>query len=94
MGKKKLSDPRVPTGNRLMALRKAKGFDKIRHFAADIGVSEDTYDKWEKGVALIPVPWALELVDKYKITLPWLYSGDASEMPRGLFEAIQRAEAA
>jgi transcriptional regulator with XRE-family HTH domain len=72
-------DPmRSESGRRLQLLRIAKGFATKRAFAQTIGVEEDRYDKWEKGMALIPPAIVLTLVQRFGITSDWLYFGNES----------------
>lgn len=88
----KKSDPfRENVGLRLAVLREAVGFKKQRHFAEHLGVPEDTYTKWEKGKALIPPHYVLELKRKFGITADWLYFGDESALPRALYSELQKA---
>jgi len=88
----KKSDPfREAVGMRLAQLREGKGFKKQRHFANEIGIPEETYTKWEKGKALIPPYYVLELKRKFGITADWLYFGDESALPRALYTEIKKA---
>lgn len=77
-------------GRRLKALRLAKGYDKIRHFAEDLDVNEDRYDKWEKGKALIPADEALKLKRKFGITSDWLYFGDEAALPNNVHSELRK----
>lgn len=78
-------------GRRLKALRRAKGYDYIRHFAEDLGINEDRYDKWEKGKALIPADEALKLKRKFGITADWLYFGDEAALPQHIYTELRKA---
>lgn len=82
---------RVETGQRLKRLRQSLEIRTIRAFAGEIGVSEDRYDKWEKGEVLIPQLWADVLVDRYGITMDWLYAGRGSGLPQRLYEKLRDA---
>ncbi len=85
-------DPmREDAGKRLQLLRIAKGFGTKRSFALSIGVEEDRYDKWEKGLALIPPIVVLILVQRFGITADWLYFGNGSALPVALHQAIMDA---
>lgn len=84
---------RIETGRRLKQLREVHEIRTIRAFAGQIGVSEDRYDKWEKGEVLIPVPWAEVLVDQFGITTDWLYLGNGSSLPQRLYGKLARGAA-
>lgn len=81
-------------GQRLRALRLSKGFLKIRHFAEEIGVPEDRYDKWEKGKALIPPERVYQLKLKFGITSDWLYFGDETALPNVVSADLRLARTA
>lgn len=75
----------------MRALRISRGFEKQRHFAAEIGVPEDRYDKWEKGKALIPADVVQNLKQMYGVTADWLYFGDTSSLPQALYVELRKA---
>jgi transcriptional regulator with XRE-family HTH domain len=88
----KKSDPfREAVGARLAQLRVAKGFDKQRHFAAEIDVPEATYTKWEKGKAMIPPYYVSELKRLFGVTADWVYYGDATALPQNLYAELKKA---
>lgn len=88
----KKSDPlREAVGRRLKQLRLALGFEKLRHFADHIGVTEEVYIKWEKGKALIPATEVEELKRRFGITADWLYFGDESGLGRTVEEKLRQA---
>lgn len=88
----KKSDPfREAVGTRLAQLRVAKGFQKQRHFAAELAVPEDTYTKWEKGKALIPPYYVALLKQLFGVTADWVYFGDASALPQTLYADLRKA---
>ncbi len=87
-------DPmREDAGRRLNQLRIAKGFATKRAFAQVIGVEEDRYDKWEKGLALIPPAIVLTLVQRFGITSDWLYFGNESGLTVVLQQDLTAAAA-
>lgn len=71
-------------GRRLKALRLVLGYETMRAFAAELNVREDTYRAWELGISCVPPEWGLVLANRYKITLDWLYRGDAGAMTHEL----------
>lgn len=90
MSKKR--DPfRLAVGERLKALRLAKGFDTIRAFAKDLGVEEDRYTTWEKGKALIPPQSVADLIDRFGVTADWLYFGDPAGLSQTLYSELRAA---
>jgi len=88
---KKQSSMTEKVGKRLKALRLARGYEKLRAFALDIGVNEDRYDKWEKGKAMIPPEYVEILIDRFGITADWLYFGDAKNLPKSLYDELAAA---
>lgn len=87
----KPDDLKEAVGRRLQALRLAQGFKTIRGFVNEMGFDEKRYDKWEKGKALIPPLFAEALVDRYGITLDWLYIGRKTNLPRPLYNKLPAA---
>jgi len=78
-------------GRRLKTLRVAMGYATIRAFAADVGVNEDRYDKWEKGKALIPPEVVEDLKRSFGVTSDWIYFGEESALPRTLYADLRKA---
>jgi transcriptional regulator with XRE-family HTH domain len=88
---KKQTPMSVQIGNRLRQLRLAKGFEKIRHWADELGVNEDRYDKWEKGKATVPPDVVHNLKVRFGVTSDWLYFGDESGLPQALYSELRNA---
>lgn len=67
------------------------GYATIRSFAADVGVNEDRYDKWEKGKAMIPPEVVEDLKRAFGVTADWIYYGEESALPRALYADLRKA---
>lgn len=67
-------------GARVAALRLAFGFDSQAAFAEAIGVQRGEVAAWESGGRRPSIAKAQPMVEKFGITLDWLFLGD----PRGL----------
>lgn len=73
----------VACGVRLAATREVlnmKQADLVRR----TNVSTGALNHYETGKRPISIAYALELCDKFKITLDWLYRGDMSGLPHNL----------
>lgn len=93
----RISDmPKKPTpfnkavGKRLERLRRAEGHETLRAFAKVIGVDEDRYRSWEKGLNGLPPEMAINLETRFGATVAWLYRDDPSGLRVGLFERIKK----
>lgn len=91
--------PKKPTpfnkavGKRLERLRKAEGHETMRSFAKVIGVDEDRYRSWEKGLNGLPPDMAIHLENRFGATIAWLYRDDPKDLRVGLFERIKKVAA-
>lgn len=95
-------DPyKVDCGRRLVAARKALGYDKRRSFARltlesetedDLLRSEDRLKSWEIGRTTIPPWYVAKLRQLFAISADWIYIGDMSAMPHELAQKIIRQE--
>lgn len=65
-------------GLRLMATRKALGFETARAFADITGVEEGTLTAWERGQNRIPLWYIRKLKTMFGITADWIYFNDMS----------------
>jgi len=72
-----MEDDRSPKsiGMRLKAIRLANKFEEQRPFADTIGAKYSAYSSWETGVQRPGLTAAFRLIDKYGITLDFLYRG-------------------
>jgi transcriptional regulator with XRE-family HTH domain len=76
-------------GVRLRQARLALGYASAREFAKLTGVSEDNLSTWERGVALVPPPYLLDLYRRYKIPFEWIYAGEVGQLPVHVYQAIK-----
>lgn len=76
---------------RLIALRIAIGPNQ-RRFAINAGIGTNTWGNYEKRGTRISLDEAFKLVDRYGVSLDWIYEGKAAMMPDALMEKIRAAE--
>ena len=86
-------DDRTPfnigVGRRLRETRLVLDYDTTRSFAEALGIQEDRLGKWENGDVPIPPLYARQLKVRFAITTDWLYTGDPSGLPAGLYRALK-----
>jgi hypothetical protein len=81
--KKERVKHRKIVGRRLKLLRKILELDpkcQKTTIAAALGVPFDNYDKWERGISMIPVEYGTILAAKFRVNLVWLYSKDPKRL--------------
>ncbi|MGP1257081.1 MAG: helix-turn-helix domain-containing protein [Kiloniellales bacterium] len=94
MAKKDSKDPyKVAVGQRLRDVRLALDYGTTRAFAEILEVDEDRLGKWETGINLLPPPYAIKLKKRFRVTADWLYDGDPTGLPVGLYQELQRLQA-
>lgn len=67
-------------GKRLKDTRLALGMNQDQ-FARLAGIAQNTYNQWERGKSRPRLDEAIRLCDAHKLTLDWVYLGDASSIP-------------
>lgn len=72
---------------RLRALRATTGLSQQK-FAEECGLGYKQWGNFETG-SRIGIDAALILVNKYRITLDWIYLGNKDMMPNGLMRRIE-----
>lgn len=94
----KMSDmPRKPkpvnvdVGKRLELLRLAHGYETQRDMAELLGVTEDAWRSWERGINEFPVEQARRLRDRWGATLDYIYDGIETACPRPLLDKLRKA---
>lgn len=75
-------------GRRLKLTRRALGQSQ-KAFAAEAGVSPESYNQWENGAVYPPVEGATKLVKAHKLTLDWIYLAVPDRLPAWLAKAIE-----
>ena len=68
-------------GLRLKALRLANGFDSQIEFAKALGVGDSAYNSWETGAQRPGLTQAFRVVDKFGVSLDFLYRGHLYALP-------------
>lgn len=78
---------REAVGHRLRLTRIALGYDQ-GVFATEAGLSASAYNQYETGRKLPSVAAASALVDRYGLTLDWIFLGDANNLRYELASSI------
>ena len=78
----------VSVGRRLSNLRHALGLTQ-RQFAEILNITGPRWANYEVGTSRIPVDIALRLVEKWEVSLDWIYYGNGAIMPKQMLEAIK-----
>jgi transcriptional regulator with XRE-family HTH domain len=78
----------VSVGRRLSTLRHALGLTQ-RRLAANLNITGPRWANYEVGTSRIPVDVALQLVEKWEVSLDWIYYGNEAMMPKQLLKAIK-----
>jgi transcriptional regulator with XRE-family HTH domain len=78
----------VTVGRRLSHLRHALGLTQ-RQLAASLNITGPRWANYEVGTSRIPVDIALRLVEKWEVSLDWVYYGNGAIMPKQMLEAIK-----
>lgn len=76
-------DPPEIIAPRLVALRESTDLSQDK-FAESIGISQPRWNQYETGKRPLTLEVASATCRKYKVTLDWLYFGDASGLPMRL----------
>jgi transcriptional regulator with XRE-family HTH domain len=78
----------VAVGRRLSHLRHALGLTQ-RQLAEILNITGPRWANYEVGTSRIPVDIALRLVEKWEVSLDWIYYGNEIMMPKQLLKAIK-----
>ncbi len=78
----------VAIGRRLYAARKVLDLTQTE-LAERAGISRTAYTQYEGGSKRPSIDVAISLVRTYRLTLDWIYLGDASNLPYALAAAIK-----
>ena len=63
-------------GDKLKALRKAKGYTNYEHLAYDLGISRSQYGKYEKG-ANMKISTLIKILNHFEISLEDFFTEDS-----------------
>jgi transcriptional regulator with XRE-family HTH domain len=80
----------VAVGRRLSHLRHALGQTQ-RQLATILNITGPRWANYEVGTSRIPVGIALRLVEKWEVSLDWIYYGNEAMMPKPLLRMIKAA---
>jgi transcriptional regulator with XRE-family HTH domain len=80
----------VAVGRRLSHLRHALGLTQ-RQLAEILNITGPRWANYEVGTSRIPVAIALRLVEKWEVSLDWIYYGNGAMMPKSLLRKIKAA---
>jgi transcriptional regulator with XRE-family HTH domain len=80
----------VAVGRRLSHLRHALGLTQ-RQLAEILSITGPRWANYEVGTSRIPVDIALRLVEKWEVSLDWIYYGNGAIMPNSLLRKIKAA---
>ncbi|BBK37720.1 hypothetical protein STAQ_27980 [Allostella sp. ATCC 35155] len=86
----------TPTSNRsashiagrLRALRLSLGLSQAE-LCRRAGLAPNTWNQWEKASSQPDLQYGIRLVDAFRVTLDWIYLGDASGLPHALAVYLQ-----
>lgn len=81
------TESREAIAARLKATRLALGLSQVE-LCKRADVATNTYNQWEKDAQRISIDGALNLCRAFRITLDWIYRGDASGLPFDLASAL------
>lgn len=78
-------------GRRLRLTRRALGYEDRQQaaFAADSGLAQSHYNRFETGDRPLTLPIAMKLCHRWGLTLDWLYRGDPSGLQYKLANDIK-----
>ncbi len=84
------SEMKILAGLRLRAARLVLGAQSEKKMAADLGVTTNAYNNYERGVRLVDVAMAVRLLELTGIGPDWIYAGSTTGVP---FERAQSLRA-
>lgn len=68
-------------GRRLRLTRLALRYAEQKTFGEDAGLQQSHYTRFESGSRLLTLAAAMQLCDRYALTLDWLYMGNPEGLP-------------
>lgn len=85
-----MDDPRstAAIARRLVATRLALGYDNQVEFCTALGVSPQAWNNYERARAKPSLDVALQMCDRFNLTLDWIFRGDAGGLPHRLAELL------
>lgn len=79
----------LATANRLRLAREAmRPYMNQTQFAKGAGLRQNRYSQYESGDRPLTLDAAIQISNRYGISLDWLYRGDPAFMPHGLITSL------
>lgn len=82
---------KMDVGRRLRAAREAMGLT-AKELCAAVGIQANRYSQWETGKNLLDPVVALQIAERYGISLDYLYRGDLSGLKHSVAAKLQMNE--
>lgn len=73
---------------RLQASREALGLNK-REFCREAGIGESAYNLYENAKRPLTLVAAMQICERFGLTLDWLYRGDISGLPQRIVARLR-----
>jgi transcriptional regulator with XRE-family HTH domain len=80
-------------GARLKALRLALGYKRVKTFCDFIGITDTTWNNFERGHRRISIDEAAKVVTKTGVSLDWIYLGREHTLPLHIAEKLRQVDA-
>lgn len=84
-----IGDIAADTARRLRQTRLAMLYEDQDEFAADAGLEQSRYSRFESGSRRISLDAAMSLVKHHGLSLDWIYYGDANALDPRLWTRIK-----
>ena len=78
----------VAIGLRLRLTREVLGLTQAE-FADRCGIARNTFNQYEQGKNKPQLPLAIEMCERFNLTLDWLYRGDPSGLPYKMADSLK-----
>lgn len=77
-------------GARLKATREALGIKPV-DVCKELEIQANKYSQWESGKSRPNLDDMIRFCERYGVALDWIYRGDPSKLPPGLYAPIMRS---
>jgi transcriptional regulator with XRE-family HTH domain len=93
MNRKRINPESLPEiARRLRVLREALGYETQGQMAAELGMTSNSWNNYERGFSRINLDAGLAIQRRWGVPLDWLYIGSTAMLPAHLAEKIRRIE--
>jgi DNA-binding XRE family transcriptional regulator len=75
--------------HRLKLTRLASGFRNQAEFCRRVGITQQAWNNYERGVNRISLDQAFKLVNALGVDLDWIYRGATRDVPRDMWTRLQ-----